>query len=53
MRLLKSLPWLGTRQWTSSWTMTASRNVSGCVRRSVLKQMRPEEDQEAHFLVMR
>ncbi len=33
--------------------MTTSRKDSGSESRSSLKQMRPEEDQEAHFLVIR
>ena len=52
MKLLKTLPWLGTRRWTNSWTITNSPNASGRLRRSVLRVNRPFVDMDAHFFRM-
>ena len=42
-----------THEMQHSWTITNSRKGSASLKSSVLKQIRPAVEQEAHFVVMR
>src|SRR5271166_3624506 len=49
---LNSFPWLGTRRFSSSWTMTCLRKSAGWVRRPVSRVTRPAVEQLPHLRVM-